>query len=312
MRTLSLLFLTSSILLANAHIFVYHRFGDARYESTNTSIKLLREQFNYFKKNNYQVVALSQIVKRLQTKEKIPDNWVAFTIDDSYKSFYEHGLPVFKEYGYPFTIFVYCKATNKRYKDFMSWTQLKDATNYGEIGAHSYGHGHLTKLSNEKLTKDFARCNEDIQKNLGFTPEYFAYPYGEYDERVQNIAKSFGFKAIFNQNSGAVNHESNIFDINRIALTGTTSLKAKLRIKELKATWIEPKSYPKNGIIQNVKIHVYEDINKAQLYISGHGWQNVSVNQGVVNITLNKKLKLSRTRMFLKYKNQWTNKILVK
>ncbi len=60
----------------------------------------LRPEFNYLKKHNYRVVTLDDFVKKIEANEKIPDNWVAFTIDDGFKSFYTHGLKVFKEYNY--------------------------------------------------------------------------------------------------------------------------------------------------------------------------------------------------------------------
>jgi len=44
--------------MSDGHIFVYHRFDDTRYPTTNTSTKELRREFNYFKNNNYKVVPL--------------------------------------------------------------------------------------------------------------------------------------------------------------------------------------------------------------------------------------------------------------
>ena len=91
---LSLIF--AATLWADAHIFVFHRFNDSRYPTTNTSLEALRGQFEYFKKNGYEVVPLSKLVDALHAKKEIPDNWVVLTIDDNYKSFYDHGLSVFK------------------------------------------------------------------------------------------------------------------------------------------------------------------------------------------------------------------------
>mgnify|MGYP001014122039 CR=1 FL=1 len=96
--------------IADATIFVYHRFGDDRHPSTNTSIEQLRKDFEYIKNNGYTVVPLSKVVELIQKKQEVPDKWVVITIDDNYKSFYANGLKVFKEYGYPFTLFVYIKA----------------------------------------------------------------------------------------------------------------------------------------------------------------------------------------------------------
>ncbi len=86
-----LLLLLSIFSFGDGHIFVYHRFDDNRYPTTNISTKTLRAEFNYLKKHNYRVVTLDDFVKKIEANEKIPDNWVAFTIDDGFKSFYTHG-----------------------------------------------------------------------------------------------------------------------------------------------------------------------------------------------------------------------------
>lgn len=93
MKYLLLLCISYIYLSANAHVFVYHRFGDDRHQSTNTTLKELEKEFVYFKDHGYKVVPMMDIVNRLKNKMEVPNNWVAFNIDDSYKSFYENGLP---------------------------------------------------------------------------------------------------------------------------------------------------------------------------------------------------------------------------
>ena len=107
-----LLFFLPILLLAEAHIFVLHRIDDFRHPYTNTSSKELKKYFDYLKQNNYKVVKLSTLIKMIKEKKPL-DKVVVFTIDDSYKSFYKNGLPLFIKYNYPFTLFVYTKATTE-------------------------------------------------------------------------------------------------------------------------------------------------------------------------------------------------------
>jgi peptidoglycan/xylan/chitin deacetylase (PgdA/CDA1 family) len=302
-------------LWADAHIFVYHRFGDTKHQSTNTSIEVLKKEFEYFRTNGYRVVTLSKLVKTIKEGKSVPDNWVVLTIDDSYKSFYENGLPIFKAYGYPFTLFVYTKATEAGYGDFMTWKEINEAKKYGELGFHSHRHPHMVSKSSKDLKKDFTTGIELMQKRTGVKPKYFAYPYGEYDNRVKKIAKEYNFEAIVNQNVGAVSKFSDIFDIDRIALTGSTNLKSKLKIKFLPATWIEPKNYPEDGILKSIQIKIDTPVKtkKAQLYITGYGWQWVPIKNNIVKIKLRKLLKNRRSRLILKLDNdKISTKILVK
>ena len=313
MKFFLLLFIFSFYLHANGHIFVYHRFADERHQSTNTTLEELEKEFKYFKDNNYKVVTVSQIAQKLNKSEDIPSNWVAFSIDDSYKSFYTNALDIFKKYNYPFSLFVYVEATQKKYPDFMTWEQIKDASKYGEISLHSYGHKHLTKTSNEEIFDDTKKAYDIFVKNLGFKPKGYTYPFGEYDERVKEVIKKFDFEYIANQNNGSVNIKSDVFNLNRVALVGVVNLKEKLKYKTLEATWIEPKVYPKNGRLKHVRVQVEPSIKNAKLFISTYGWQDIKVKNGIIDIKLDKKLNLNRNRVAIST-DYYTisNKLLIK
>ena len=312
MRTALLLALLSFTLWADAHLFVYHRFGDEKHASTNTSLQVLEKQFKYFKEHNYKVIPLKQLNRALQQGKTIPDNWVVFCIDDSYKSFYNNGLALFKKYHYPFTLFVYIEATEKGYGDFMSWRQIREASMFGEIGLHSYGHKHMVSMSSQAIKNDTSKALELFEKNMGFKPKYYAYPYGEFDESVEKAIASFGFDLILNQNVGAVSDKSPLHSLDRIALTGDVNLKTKLRIKFLDATWFSPKSYPKNAKLNEIHVTMSPSIKKAELYVSGGGWEYIKVNEGVFKSTKTYPLKLQRTRIIIKSGNAYTSKIIVK
>ena len=313
MKYFLLLCLCSFYLQANAHIFVYHRFGDDKHHSTNTTLKELEKEFEYFKSNNYKVVTVSQIAQKLKSGEEIPANWVAFSIDDAYKSFYTNAIEIFKKYNYPFTLYVYVEATEKKYPDFMTWEQIKDASKYGEISLHSYSHNHLTKLSDDEIFNDTKKAYDIFVQNVGFEPKGYTYPYGEYDERVKEVVKKLNFEYIANQNNGSVNTKSDIFNLNRIALVGDVNLKEKLKYNTLEASWIEPKAYPKDGILKHVKVQVDPSIKNAKLFISTYGWQDIKVKNGIIDIKLDKKLNLNRNRVAIST-DYYTisNKLLIK
>ncbi|RXJ58205.1 polysaccharide deacetylase family protein [Candidatus Marinarcus aquaticus] len=313
MRVLLLLAISYLYILADAHIFVYHRFGDAQHASTNTSLEELEKEFQYFKENNYEVVKVEQIIEKVKKKEEVPSNWVALTIDDSYKSFYENGLPIFKKYNYPFSLAVYVKATQKGYQDFMSWDEVKEASKYGSISLHSYDHPHLTKLSDQEIKEDTQKGIELFQKHLGYKPSIYVYPYGEYNEQVAQAIKSFGFDAILNQNNGSINERSNVQDINRIALVGEVNIKQKLRYNTLDVQWMEPKEYPKDNILKRVVAKVDPKIKNIKLYVTGSTWKDINVKNGIIDEVVNIELKKNRVRVVLST-DYYTvsNKLLIK
>lgn len=312
MKPLLLLFLSALLLYADAHIFVYHRFNDSRHPSTNTSNEDLRRDFDYLRNNGYKVVPLEALVKKTKAKEDIPDNWVVLTIDDNYKSFYEHGLPIFKEYNYPFSLFVFVEGTHRKYPDYTTWEELQEISQYGSIEFHSYAHKHMTHMSNEEIKKDFDKGMELIKKHLEITPKYFSYPYGEYSQRVKEFTKSYGFEAIINQNMGAIASFSDVYDLDRTALVGKSNLKHLLSKKALHVTWIEPIAYPEDKMIKKVQVHTNEKAKQGKIYLSGYDWMDVSLEDGNFDATLDKKLIYERSRVIVSIENKISNKLIIK
>ena len=306
-KVLFLYLLLSPYLMSDGHIFVYHRFDDTRYPTTNTSLKELRKEFNYLKKNNYKVVPLIEIVKKIKAQEKVPKKWVALTIDDGFKTFYTNGLPVFREFNYPFTLFIAVKYTEKKYKDYVSWKQLKKIANYGNVEFHSYGHGHYGQMSNEEIKADMDKGLALMKKHLDYDPKLFVYPYGEYDERVDKVVKSYNFQAVFNQNIGAVNGEcSDAYDIDRSALVGKAPFKLYLRFQELcGVSFQQPSTFPKDKVVKTVEVTLDDkNITSADIFISNNGWTKVKVKNGKILWHANKKVKLNRIKIGVKVKSK--------
>lgn len=303
------LLLSPYLLLADGHIFVYHRFDDNRYPTTNISTKELRKEFNYLKNNGYKVVPLIDIITKVNNNEEVPSKWVAFSIDDGFKSFYTHGLSVFKEYNYPFTLFIAVKYTEKNYKDYVSWKQLKTIAKYGDIEFHSYGHGHFGQMSNEEIKADMDKGLALMKKHLNYEPNLFVYPYGEYDDRVSKVIQAYGFKAIFNQNIGAVQGVcSDANDIDRSAVVGSNAndFKLYLRFQELcGVSFQQPSIYPKNKIVKTVEVTLKDkSIKSADIFISNNGWTKVKVKDGKILWHANKKVKLNRIKIGVKVKSK--------
>ena len=258
----------------------------------------MRKEFNYFKKHGYEVVKLETLVEALRDEREIPDNWIVLTIDDNFKSFYTKGLPIFKEFGYPFTIFLYLKATEERYRDYTTFEQLRKIAKYGTFEYHSYSHAHMTNMSEEQIRADFDKGLAIFKKELGIKPKYFVYPYGEYNPLLERITKEYGFEAVFNQNMGAVSKGTDIYDIDRCALVGKPKLKTYLNFDELHNVEIlEPTGYPKDGILRRVRAKVDKKAKKAYVYIRGHGWRSVKVKDGIIDYKTYKKIRGKRMKI---------------
>ena len=219
--------------------FVYHRFGDNRYPSTNISLKDFRQHLEFLKKNDYTVYTLGKALELLD-KDSVPEKTVVLTVDDGYKSFYENAMPLLKEYGFTATLFINTRQFGSG--DFLSVQQIKQLYNEGiEIGNHSHSHAHFVNLSSKARLDSFRNDLEISQKifteKLGFQPELFAFPYGEYTPEMQKVLKEFGFKAATAQKSGVIASFTDKFSLPRFPMAGPfvkpESFKQKARMKAL-------------------------------------------------------------------------------
>ncbi|HEX5172235.1 MAG TPA: polysaccharide deacetylase family protein, partial [Cyclobacteriaceae bacterium] len=203
--------------------FIYHRFGDSRFPSTNVSIEDFEKHLKYLSENNFQVLSLSDAIKYLQSDTPLKKT-VVLTIDDGYKTFYSNALPLLKKYHIPATLFINTQTVGGN--DYMTWSQLKEARDAQiEIGNHTHSHAYFL---NEPPTTRYAsfeseikQSQEIIHKNLDLTPVVFAYPYGEFDERMKNIVSENGFTCAAAQNSGVLFPATDLFQIPRFPMADT-------------------------------------------------------------------------------------------
>ena len=186
--------------------FVYHRVGDARYPTTNTSIKDFESHLSYLTKNKFRVLNFSDAIDYLHS-DKPAEKIAVITVDDGYKSFYKNGLPLLKKYKLPSTLFINTASVGGG--DMMDWKQIEDAIGNGvEIGNHTHSHAFFLNLDESQRYKSFREeielSQSIIKKNLDITPVVFTFPYGEFDLEMKKIVKEAGFKVAAAQNSGVV------------------------------------------------------------------------------------------------------------
>ena len=230
-KKLMIIFLLSSILgpfasadehseLSGAVIFAYHRFGENDVPSTNIRLEQFEAHLEELKNGNYNVVSLEEVALMLIEGTPIPDRTISITIDDAYKSVFTEAYPRLKEAGFPFTVFVATDLLdNGGGGRYMTWEQIRQLKTAGvTIGAHSADHGHLTELTDNEISTSLQRSLDSFERELGYTPSLFAYPYGEMSLAVRKIIEEMGFIMAFGQHSGVAESGLDPFFQPRFAL----------------------------------------------------------------------------------------------
>jgi len=65
------------------------------------------------------------------------------------------------------------------------------------IGNHTHNHAILTNYTSEEIEKELIICNNILREIIGYKPEITAFPNGNHDDNILNIAKGLGFRLAF-------------------------------------------------------------------------------------------------------------------
>jgi len=213
----------------DATVLIYHRFGDDRYPSTNVSAEAFEAQMAFLEKEGYRVIPLKQLVRALEKGENLPDRSVVITIDDAYRSIIDVAWPILRTYSYPFTVFVYTGAVDKGYSDFLNWQQIRKMAAAGvDFQDHGFTHHHMADIPEDMgpvayekwLAQEMATSRNLLSRSLGQEPDFFAVPYGEYNETVLAVARRLGYQAVLSQNPGSVSSFCDTYAIPREPILG--------------------------------------------------------------------------------------------
>jgi len=177
---------------------------------------------NIFKKHmemikNSNITFLNPIDLKVEINKANKNKLILLTIDDGYTSFYKNAWPYLKSKKIPFILFISTREVGKN--GYMNWDQIReiDKSNIGVIGNHSHSHEYLIDLNNKEIEDDINKSIKIFQKELGYNPDYFSYPFGEFSLNFINIIKK-NFNFGFGQHSGVIDLSKDKFQLPRFPI----------------------------------------------------------------------------------------------
>ena len=194
---------------------MYHRFNESKYPSTNIQMDIFKQQIEIIEDSNYKFNNPSEFEKMFSTP-KIKKE-ILITIDDAFLSFYQEAWPFLKKNKIPFILFVSTEPVGKR--GYMTWSQIREveSEDFAFIGHHSHTHDYLINETNDQFISDIEKANKIFLKELGYIPNLFSYPFGEYSKFMRNyISKNFKFA--FGQHSGVIDLNKDKFELPRFPI----------------------------------------------------------------------------------------------
>jgi len=191
----------------NIPILCYHNLNPTTPGSMNMTPQHFEEQIKWLKDNGYTIIPLKTAVEYLQGKNSsLPEKSVVVTADDGWKSVYTYMLPVVRKYNIPVTLFIYPQTISEG-KHALTWAELKELQQTGlfDIQGHTYDHPNfkhakksISAANYEKYVKmQLVNSKNILEEKLGGKITLLAWPFGIYDEYLENQAANAGYIMAF-------------------------------------------------------------------------------------------------------------------
>ena len=287
---------------------MYHRFEENKYPSTNIKNDIFAKHLQEINNLGLEFIDYKHFKKIISSS--IDKNYLLLTIDDAFESFYLNAWPILRSKKIPFILFVSTREVGKR--GYMTWDNLKELikNDFVTIGNHSHSHDYLIDWDDDKIKFDLETSIEIFKKELGYSPEIFSYPFGEYSTNLKKIVQSLNFSFAFGQHSGVIDTTKDFLELPRFPINEKYGeLK---RFKSIIKTLPFPyrSITPKNRYLLNennppkIKIDFFEnliDIKNINCYSNeGNVWKKsdikfISANEML--ILLKEKFKSERGRI---------------
>ena len=194
---------------------MYHRFNESKYPSTNIQMEVFKNQIKIIKEKNYIFSDPAKFKENFTIPKKNKE--ILITVDDGFESFYIEAWPYLKKNRIPFILFVSTEPVGK--KGYMTWKQIREieSEKFAFIGHHSHTHDYLIDDTNDIFIKDIEKANKIFLKELGYIPNLFSYPFGEYSRFMRDyISQNFDYA--FGQHSGVIDVNKDKFELPRFPM----------------------------------------------------------------------------------------------
>jgi peptidoglycan/xylan/chitin deacetylase (PgdA/CDA1 family) len=187
---------------ARVIVLCYHRFEDRPKDQLAIAPAEFKTQMQQLKDAGIQVVAMKDFLAWRRGEKSIAPKSAVITIDDGYVSGYNVAWPILKQFGYPFTMFIYTNYINVGGKS-ISWAQLEEMRDAGvDIECHTVSHKDLRHAPkgqeyNAWLHNELFASKQLLEDKLGIKIIALAFPYGTYNENVRKASQAAGYEAAF-------------------------------------------------------------------------------------------------------------------
>lgn len=285
--TLCQLYIVTFCQIAFAHkadqnavvILSYFRIDEDYIPEENLDSIEFFSQMKELESKKYKILPLPTIIDSYKSGATLPKKAVAITFEGGYKSILNTALPYLLENKIPFTIFFNTEKAETNDADFLNWDELisLSRSNFVTLGVLPNSDTNLLLQKTEEQRAVLNMTKIAYRKNLQREPEYFSYPYGEYNSNLISLVKDHGYKAAFGLQNGVAYVGADLYTLPRFPIVGQHSnldyFKTIINALPLPVSNLEPQN-PMIGretpaIGFTVDPELKDDIDALNCYVNG-------------------------------------------
>lgn len=210
----------------------YHDFSETAPE-TEMMIRTskFRKQMEAIKNLGLPVIPMADFQAWKRGEKDIADKSIVITIDDGWKAVYTDAYPILKEFGYPFTLFLYKNYVDGGGKALTSAMIEEMQKNGATIGSHSVSHPYPgtvkshrrkgTEAYDKFLRSELGESKRFLESKFGGRVTTYAYPGGFHTEEMMPLAGEFGYEHLFTVLPGKIRRSHDNRTLPRYVILGT-------------------------------------------------------------------------------------------
>ncbi len=182
-------------------ILMYHHVQEHRdgAPAMYVSPRQFRRQLAYLRSHGYHPVALSRVWQAWNGEGTLPRRPVVLSFDDGYIDQYTNAARLLRPYHWSAVLNLVVDRgttlTDAKVRRMVAWGW--------QIGSHTMDHKVLTRLSPSRLRYQLTQSRRVLRGRFHQRVDFFCYPYGESNGRVERAARQAGYLAATGVKYGA-------------------------------------------------------------------------------------------------------------
>lgn len=165
------------------NVIYYHDIVKGEGQSfMQTNIEVFKQQMQYIADSGYKTLRFDEL--DVKDNLKFEKKKVVIAFDDGWMSNYTEIFDFMKSLDIKYNIYLTIGEIDKN-PEYLTWDLVHQMHDSGLVGfgVHTFTHPHVGDMKDINPQLEFVQANEVFQKELGYEPWDFCYPYGSCSEK---------------------------------------------------------------------------------------------------------------------------------